>query len=147
MLTWSMRRTTGIGAQPHIFGLVSPKVQDRPETRYAKSGELNIGYQVLGDGPLDLVFVPGLLSHIDLLWELPAAVRFFRRLSGFSRVVLYDKRGQGISDPPSGVPTLEDDMEDLKAVLDATGSERVALFGYSEGGPMSALFAATFPIG
>lgn len=118
---------------------------EQPETRYAKSGELSIGYQVVGDGPLDMVFVPGLLSNIDLLWEFPAGVRFFRRLSAFSRVIVYDKRGQGISDPPSDVPTLEDDMEDLTAVLDAAGSERVALFGYSEGGPMSALFAATYP--
>jgi pimeloyl-ACP methyl ester carboxylesterase len=117
----------------------------QPETRYAKSGELNIAYQVLGDGPLDLVFVPGLMSHIDLVWSFPATVRFFRRLASFSRLILYDKRGQGVSDPPAGVPTLEQDMEDLQAVLDAVGSERAALFGYSEGGPMSALFAATYP--
>jgi pimeloyl-ACP methyl ester carboxylesterase len=120
-------------------------VHDQPDTRYAKSGELNIGYQVLGDGPLDVVFVPGLLSHIDLVWGFPAATRFFRRLAAFSRVIVYDKRGQGISDPPGGVPTLEDDMEDLRAILDTAGSQRAALFGYSEGGPMSALFAATYP--
>jgi pimeloyl-ACP methyl ester carboxylesterase len=120
-------------------------VPDRPETHYAESGELNIGYQVIGDGPLDLVFVPGLLSHIDLIWSFPASARFFRRLSAFSRLIVYDKRGQGVSDPPTDVPTLEDDMADLKAVLDATGSEEAALFGYSEGGPMSALFAATYP--
>jgi len=118
---------------------------DQPETRYAESDDLKIGYQVLGDGPLDLVFVPGLLSHIDLIWSLPASAQFFRRLAAFSRLILYDKRGQGVSDPPSGVPTPEDDMEDLRAVLDAAGSERAALFGYSEGGPMSALFAATHP--
>ena len=118
---------------------------DQPETRYAESDDLKIGYQVLGDGPLDLVFVPGLLSHIDLIWSLPASAQFLRRLAAFSRLILYDKRGQGVSDPPSGVPTLEDDMEDLRAVLDAAGSERAALFGYSEGGPMSALFAATHP--
>jgi pimeloyl-ACP methyl ester carboxylesterase len=120
-------------------------VADRPETQYAESGELNIGYQVLGDGPFDLVFVPGLLSHIDLIWSFPASARFFRRLSAFSRLIVYDKRGQGVSDPPTDVPTLEDDMADLKAVLDAVGSESAALFGYSEGGPMSALFAATYP--
>src|SRR5215204_4927702 len=100
---------------------------DQPETRYAKSEGLNIGYQVLGDGPLDLVFVPALLSHIDFLWSLPASVRFFRRLAAFSRLIVYDKRGQGVSDPPTGVLTLEQDMEDLKAVLAAVGSERVVL--------------------
>jgi pimeloyl-ACP methyl ester carboxylesterase len=120
-------------------------VPDRPETRYAESGELSIGYQVMGDGPIDLVFVPGLLSHIDLIWSFPASERFFKRLSAFSRLIVYDKRGQGVSDPPADVPTLEDDMADLKAVLDAVGSEKAALFGYSEGGPMSALFAATYP--
>jgi class 3 adenylate cyclase len=121
-------------------------VDSQPETRYAKSGELDIGYQVLGESPLDLVFVPGLMSHIDLIWSFPAAGRFFRRLASFSRLILYDKRGQGVSDPPpSRVPTLEDDMQDLTAVLDEVGSHRAALFGYSEGGPMSALFAATYP--
>ena len=118
---------------------------DGPQTRYAQSGELNIGYQVLGEGPLDLVFVPGLLSNIDLIWSFPASARFFTRLGAFSRLIVYDKRGQGVSDPPTDVPTLEDDMADLKAVLDAVGSEKAALFGYSEGGPMSALFAATYP--
>ena len=117
----------------------------QPETHYAESGELNIGYQVLGDGPLDLVFVPGLLSHIDLIWSFPPSAQFFKRLSSFSRLIVYDKRGQGVSDPPTDVPTLEDDMADLKAVLDSIGSEKAALFGYSEGGPMSALFAATYP--
>ena len=120
-------------------------MHDQPETKYAKSGKLNIGYQVLGDGPLDLVIVPGLVNHIDLAWGVPATARFLRRLAAFSRLIVYDKRGQGVSDPPSGVPTLEDDMGDLTAVLDAAGSERAALFGASEGGPMSALFAATFP--
>jgi pimeloyl-ACP methyl ester carboxylesterase len=118
---------------------------EQPETRYARSGSVNIGYQVIGDGPLDLVFVPGLLSQIDVIWNLPAAVRFFTRLASFARLVLYDKRGQGVSDPLDAVPTLEQDMEDLIAVLDAVGSERAALVGYSEGGPMSALTAATFP--
>ena len=116
-----------------------------PQTRYAHSDDLNIGYQVVGDGPVDLVFVPGLMSHIDLAWSFPATERFYDRLASFSRLILYDKRGQGVSDPAPGVPTLEQDMEDLRAVLDAVGSERAALFGYSEGGPMSALFAATYP--
>ncbi len=116
-----------------------------PETRYVKSGELRIGYQVVGGGPLDLVFVPGGLSNIDVLWTAPAPERFLRRLASFARLILYDKRGQGVSDPPEGVPTLEDDMEDLRVVLDAAGAERAALFGYSEAGPMSALFSATYP--
>jgi pimeloyl-ACP methyl ester carboxylesterase len=117
----------------------------QPKTRYTSSGGLSIGYQVIGDGPLDLVFVPGLLSQIDLVWMMPAAARFFERLTSFARVILYDKRGQGVSDPLGGVLTLEQDMEDLLAVLDAAGSERAALLGYSEGGPMSALCAATHP--
>src|SRR5947208_2379814 len=116
-----------------------------PETKYTNSGGLSIGYQVIGDGPLDIVFVPGLLSQIDLIWMLPTAVRFFERLASFARVILYDKRGQGVSDPLDGALTLEQDMEDLMAVLDAAGSERAALVGYSEGGPMSALCAATHP--
>jgi pimeloyl-ACP methyl ester carboxylesterase len=120
-------------------------VRNRPETRYVKSGELNIGYQVLGEGAVDLVFVPGLFSHLDSVWNFPASTDFFHRLASFSRLILYDKRGQGISDPPARVATLEDDMQDLGAVLDAVGSQRAALFGFSEGGPMSALFAATFP--
>jgi pimeloyl-ACP methyl ester carboxylesterase len=120
-------------------------MREPPETRYTNSGGLNIGYQVIGDGPLDVVFVPGLLSQIDLIWMMPAAARFFERLASFARVILYDKRGQGVSDPLDGVLTLEQDMEDLMAVLDATGSQRAALLGYSEGGPMSALCAATHP--
>ena len=120
-------------------------VREPPETRYTDSGGLNIGYQVIGDGPLDLVFVPGLLSQIDLIWTLPAPARFFERLASFARIILYDKRGQGVSDPLDGVLTLEQDMEDLLAVLDAAGSDRAALLGYSEGGPMSALCAATHP--
>jgi pimeloyl-ACP methyl ester carboxylesterase len=118
---------------------------EQPETRYAKSGGRQIGYQIAGDGRIDLVFVPGLLSQIDLIWTLPAAARFFTRLASFARVIVYDKRGQGVSDPLDGILTLEQDMEDLIAVLDAAGSQRAALVGYSEGGPMSALTAATYP--
>ena len=120
-------------------------MEQPPETRYAVSDGLSIGYQVVGDGPLDLVFVPGLLSQIDVIWTLPAAVRFFEDLASFSRLILYDKRGQGVSDPLDGPLTLEQDMEDLIAVLDAAGSKKAALVGYSEGGPMSALTAATHP--
>ena len=118
---------------------------ESPETSYVRSGGLEIGYQVLGDGPLDVVFVPGLLSQIDVLWTLPSARRFFQRIAQFARLIIYDKRGQGVSDPTGTTLTLEQDMEDLIAVLDAAGSERAALLGYSEGGPMSALTAATFP--
>src|ERR1035438_9314672 len=109
---------------------------DYPETRYLEREGVNIGYQIFGAGPLDLVFVPGLLSQIDLIWALPASARFFEQLATFSRVILYDKRGQGVSDPLSGPPSLEQDMEDLVAVLDAAGSERAALFGCSGGGRM-----------
>ncbi|HEX6228793.1 MAG TPA: adenylate/guanylate cyclase domain-containing protein [Solirubrobacterales bacterium] len=117
----------------------------QPKTNYARNEDVNIAYQVVGDGPLDLVVVPGFISHLDLLWTLPEAAAMFRRLASFSRLILFDKRGTGLSDPVSGVPTLEERMEDLHAVLDAVGSEGAALLGVSEGGPMSILFAATYP--
>lgn len=116
-----------------------------PKTSYARNGDVNIAYQVVGDGPLDLVVVPGFISHLDLLWTIPQAAAVFRRLASFSRLILFDKRGTGLSDPVPGVPTLEERMEDLHAVLDAVGSEQAALLGVSEGGPMSILFAATYP--
>jgi pimeloyl-ACP methyl ester carboxylesterase/DNA-binding CsgD family transcriptional regulator len=116
-----------------------------PATNYAKNGEVSIAYQVLDQPGPDLVFVPGLLSSVDTIWSFSASTRFFRRLATFSRLILYDKRGQGASDAPPGKPTLEQDLEDLIAVLDAVGSERTTLIGYSEGGPLSALFAATHP--
>jgi class 3 adenylate cyclase len=117
----------------------------QPKTRYAKNGDVNIAYQVVGEGPIDLVFVPGYISHLDLMWSLPNVPGFLRRLTSFSRLIFFDKRGTGLSDPVPGVPTLEERMEDLHAVLDAVGSERAALFGVSEGGPMSILFTATYP--
>jgi pimeloyl-ACP methyl ester carboxylesterase len=116
-----------------------------PETRYAKSGNVNIAYQVLGTGPSDLVFVPGWVSNIDMFWEQPAYARFLTRLASFSRLILFDKRGTGLSDRVSDMPSLEVRMDDVRAVMDAVGSERAALFGNSEGGPMCALFAATYP--
>src|ERR687892_1429657 len=116
-----------------------------PETRYAKSGDVSIAYQTLCDGPLDLVFVPGFVSHVEHWWEEPSSARSLRRLASFSRLIRFDKRGTGLSDPVAGIPTLEERMEDVRAVMDAVGSERAALFGYSEGGPMAALFAATYP--
>ncbi len=116
-----------------------------PETRYAQSGDVNIAYQVVGDGPIDLVFVPGFVSHLDLQWAEPRIARFLEKLASFSRLILFDKRGTGLSDPVAGPAPLEDRMDDVRAVMDAAGSERAALFGLSEGGPMSVLFAATYP--
>jgi pimeloyl-ACP methyl ester carboxylesterase len=118
-----------------------------PETRYAKSGDLNIAYQVAGEGPLDLVYVAGWISNVELAWDEPLYARFLRRLSSFSRLIMFDKRGTGLSDPVplDALPTLEERMDDLRAVLDAVGSERAALFGHSEGGNMSVLFAAAHP--
>jgi pimeloyl-ACP methyl ester carboxylesterase/class 3 adenylate cyclase len=116
-----------------------------PETRYTRSGEINIAYQVVGEGPVDLVFVPGFLSHLDLQWADPRAARFLEKLASFSRLIMYDKRGIGLSDPVAGPPSLEDRIADTRAVMDAAGSERAALVGFSEGGPMSVLFAATYP--
>jgi pimeloyl-ACP methyl ester carboxylesterase len=114
-------------------------------TRYANSGGVSIAYQVHGEGPPDLVFVPGFVSHVELYWEQPTVARFFRRLASFSRLVLFDKRGQGLSDRPERPPALEESMDDLSAVMAAAGCERPAIFGISEGGPMAALFAATHP--
>jgi class 3 adenylate cyclase/alpha-beta hydrolase superfamily lysophospholipase len=115
------------------------------ETRYADSGGVNIAYQVRGNGPLDLVLVPGFVSQVELLDEDPSTARFLRRLAAFSRLLIFDKRGQGLSDRPGRPPTLEESMDDLKAVIETAGFERPAIFGVSEGGPMSALYAATYP--
>ena len=119
----------------------------RPTTRYAKSDDYSIGYQVVGDGALDLVYVPGFVSHVEQAWEDPDFARFLSRLASFSRLILFDKRGTGLSDrvPVKMLPTLEERMDDVRAVLDAAGSERAALFGVSEGGPMTMLFATTYP--
>ena len=117
----------------------------QPETKFAQSGDVSIAYQVLGQGPLDLVHVPGLVSHLEYAWENPANARFLQRLASFSRLILFDKRGTGLSDRITNIPTLEERMDDVRAVMDAVGSERAALFGVSEGGSMSILFAATYP--
>src|ERR671936_1932929 len=119
----------------------------RPETRYAKSGDLNIAYQVVGEGPRDLVYVPGLVSNIEEMWEEPALARFLERLASFSRLILFDKRGTGLSDrvPNNQLPTLEQRIDDVRAVLEAVRSERAALFGHSEGGTMCVLYTATYP--
>jgi pimeloyl-ACP methyl ester carboxylesterase len=116
-----------------------------PPTRYARSGDVSIAYQVVGSGPIDLVVVLGFATHVELQWEMPAFARFFERLSSFSRLIIFDKRGTGLSDPVSDVPTLEQRVDDVRAVMDAAGSERAALFGVSEGGPMSVLYAAIHP--
>jgi class 3 adenylate cyclase len=115
-----------------------------PTTRYARAGDVSVAYQVVGTGPVDLVFAPGFISHVELVWELPGA-RCYERLASFSRLLLFDKRGTGLSDPVAGPATLEERTEDLLAVMDAAESERAAIFGISEGGSMAALFAATHP--
>jgi pimeloyl-ACP methyl ester carboxylesterase len=117
----------------------------QPHTRCANAGGVHIAYQVLGESPLDLVFVPGILSHLDLWWEDPEATRFFQRLASFSRLILFDKRGLGLSDRQVGWATLEERMDDVRAVMDAVGSASAAVLGVSEGGPLSVLFAATHP--
>jgi class 3 adenylate cyclase len=117
----------------------------RPRTHYAKCGDLNIAYQVTGEGPLDLIFVPGWVSNLDYAWESRGYTRVFERLGSFARLIRFDKRGTGLSDREVGFPTLEERIEDVRAVMDAVGSERAALFGTSEGGNMSILFAATYP--
>jgi pimeloyl-ACP methyl ester carboxylesterase/DNA-binding CsgD family transcriptional regulator len=116
-----------------------------PETRYAKSGEVNIAYQVVGAGAIDLVFVMGWASHLDWSWQEPSFARFLRRLASFSRLIQFDKRGTGFSDRAAGLATFEQRMDDVRAVMDAAGSERAALLGISEGAAMCALFAATYP--
>jgi len=112
---------------------------------YARSGDVNIAYQVTGNGSFDLVLVPGFFSHLEIGWEHPDHAVFLERLGSFSRLIRFDKRGTGLSDRTVGLPDLETRMDDVRAVMDAAGSEQAALFGYSEGGPMSVLFAATYP--
>ena len=118
-----------------------------PETQYARSGEVNIAYQVVGDAPLDLVFVMGWVSHMEYFWREPRFAKFLMRLASFSRLILFDKRGTGLSDrvPIHELPTLEQRMDDVRTVMEAVGSEKAALVGVSEGGPMCSLFAATYP--
>ena len=116
-----------------------------PETQYAQSGELSIAYQIFGRGRRDLVYVPGIVSHIELAWEDQKTAAFLNHLSEAFRVIVFDKRGQGMSDRTEGVPNLEERIDDLRAVMEAAGSERATIFGLSEGGPMSLLFAASYP--
>lgn len=116
-----------------------------PPVQYAKSGDIHIAYQVLGEGPADLIVAPGAISHLDLWWESPYWVRLYERLSAFCRLILFDKRGTGLSDRPTSVATLEERIDDIRAVMDAAGSDEAHLFGPSEGGSMACLFAATYP--
>ena len=121
------------------------RVADQPETRYARSGDISIAYQVAGDGPFDYVFVPPFLTHVELLWEIPSFAPVVRKMASYSRLIRFDKRGTGMSDRVSGAPTLETRMDDVRAVMDAVGSERAAFYGGSEGAAMCLLFAATYP--
>ena len=133
---------------PQSAPAARPTAPTRPKTQYATStGGVNIAYQVIGEGPLDLVFVMGWVSHLEYSWQEPSFARFLTRLASFSRLILFDKRGTGLSDavPLSELPTLEQRVTDVQAVMDAVGSERAALLGVSEGGPMCGLFAATHP--
>jgi len=118
---------------------------DLPETRYARSGDLSIAYQVTGEGPFDVILVPGSLSHVELCWDTPFYRTVYEGIAAVGRLILFDKRGTGMSDRVSGAPDLETRMDDVRAVMDAAGSERAALFGGSEGVPMSLLFTATYP--
>ena len=117
----------------------------RPKTQYARSGNVSIAYQVVGDGPIDVLYVPGYISHVELVWEVPPAVHIIERLASFARVIMFDKRGNGLSDPVEGSITLEERMDDLRAVMDAAGSTSAAILGVSEGAPLSILYAATYP--
>jgi pimeloyl-ACP methyl ester carboxylesterase len=116
-----------------------------PETQYVRTAGVSIAYQVVGEGPVDLVLVPGFLSNVEVFWEEPRVARFLHKLASFSRLIIFDKRGTGLSDRVTDAATLEERMDDVRAVLDKIGSERAALFGYFEGGSMCALFAATYP--
>ena len=116
-----------------------------PITQYAKAGGVHVAYQVVGDGPIDFVMVPGFVSHIENYWDEPSFSRWLQRLAGFSRLVIFDKRGTGLSDKVSDLPSLDERMDDVRAVMDAVGIESAAVMGISEGGSLASLFAATHP--
>jgi len=117
----------------------------RTQTRYAKCGPVSIAFQVVGEGPVDLVYVPGFVSHVEVAWEEPRLARFLGRLASFARLIVFDKRGTGMSDPVPGPPSMDERMDDIGAVMDAVGSDRAAIFGTSEGGTLSLLFGAAHP--
>jgi DNA-binding winged helix-turn-helix (wHTH) protein/alpha-beta hydrolase superfamily lysophospholipase len=127
------------------FATASTVARAVPKTRYALSGDVHVAYQVLGQGPIDLVYVPGWITHLEYAWQQPRVAHFLRRLAALSRLILFDKRGTGLSDRVPEYPTLQDRMDDVRAVMQAVGSERAAVFGMSEGGQMAILFAATYP--
>src|SRR5213075_2454886 len=112
--------------------------------RYARSGDVSVAYRIFGQGPRDIVLIPGTLSHVELLWEVPSHDHLLKRLAAFARVIVFDKRGQGLSDRVAE-QTLEERIGDVRAVMDAAGSPRAAIFGWSEGGPMSLMFSAAYP--
>jgi pimeloyl-ACP methyl ester carboxylesterase len=117
----------------------------QPTTRYARSGSVSIAYQVVGDGGVDLVLVPGFVSHVEVAWEEPRLARFLTRLASFSRLIVFDKRGTGMSDPVPNPPSIDERMDDIGAVMDAAGSTRAAIVGISEGGTLSLLFGDAHP--
>ena len=133
-------KPTAVGGQPAQSGS-SP----RPQTRYAKSGEVHIAYQIFGDGPINLVLAPGFVSHIDNYWDHPGVVRWLEDLGSFARVVIFDKRGTGLSDQVPDMPGVDERMDDVRAVMDAVGFERAAIMGISEGGSLAMIFAASHP--
>jgi pimeloyl-ACP methyl ester carboxylesterase/DNA-binding winged helix-turn-helix (wHTH) protein len=145
------RFIAGVTQSPPAADVPRPAVAADPigvtpgPVQYARSGDVNIAYQVCGSGPVDLVFVMGWVSHLEYFWKEPSFARFLSRLASFSRLILFDKRGTGLSDPVTRLPTLEQRMDDVRAVLDAVGSRHAVLLGVSEGGPMCSLFAATHP--
>lgn len=116
-----------------------------PETKYARSGDVHIAYQVTGEGPYDVVLAPGTVSHLDLDWELPVRGQFYQRFASFCRLIRFDKRGTGLSDRPTRMAMLEERTDDIRAVMDAAGSDRATIIGVSEGASMACLFAATYP--
>jgi pimeloyl-ACP methyl ester carboxylesterase/DNA-binding winged helix-turn-helix (wHTH) protein len=141
-----------LNTEPHGGGLIPliprrAELGESPKTRYARSGDLDIAYQVVGEGPVDLIFVMGWISHLEYFWREPSFTRFLRRLASFSRLILFDKRGTGMSDrvPVWKLPDLAERVDDVRAVMEAAGSQRAVLCGVSEGGPMCALFAETYP--
>jgi pimeloyl-ACP methyl ester carboxylesterase/DNA-binding winged helix-turn-helix (wHTH) protein/class 3 adenylate cyclase len=144
----TVRLIEAVSSSPHLPVSSSPFLPEHtPETQYVQNGDVNIAYQTIGDGDLDIVFVMGWVSHLEYFWKEPHFAAFLNRLASFSRLILFDKRGTGLSDrvPINELPTLEQRMEDVHAVMDAVGSERAVLIGVSEGGPMCSLFAATYP--
>ena len=145
------RFISSVGMAPDLAAASAPVITppprpfEVPRTHYAHSGDVNIAYQVLGDGPVDLVFVMGWVSHLECFWTEPSFARFLRRLSEFARLILFDKRGTGLSDRVGALPTLEQRMDDVRAVMSAVGSREAVLMGVSEGGPLCSLFATTYP--